>query len=314
MPLKLLVGIVNFGTSQLAHLKKMVAGFRAFKTIAVDIVVHSNIPLKLGGVECIVEKKPWGGWNYLPWTVRKTLYDRRDDYDIYLFSENDHFYREKTILLWHELSLGLPEDHLLGFFQYEIRKDGRIGFPAAHAHYHIPKNSFQWIGKHVYARHTNIHHGGFILLQKHLHHCLEVLGSDFLVYRKKWRRGHGYSPKVIACIQPYRNCGYKKVLCMSRWRDLLIHHLPNKYVYLDNWNIDFVHPRSWKKRTDGRQLKFLKDLFLKHYFHKLKGGKKAVKRRKKAVDKKGAKEIKQKILKAAQKKKLGRVYLAKLRK
>ena len=77
---KVLVVIVNYGNSQIHFLDKVVESFKSFKNYDLDIVIHSNIPLEYEGVEIII-KDHMNDWNTFPWETRKTIYDRKDEYD-----------------------------------------------------------------------------------------------------------------------------------------------------------------------------------------------------------------------------------------
>lgn len=250
---KLLVAIVNFDMNQFVHLDRAVKEFCSFKTLDVKVVIHSNIPLEFTDdrVEVVIEKKPSRGWMFLPWTCRKTLVERANDYDFFIYTENDHLYTEHSIQTWIKLSNTLPDNLRLGFFQFEKTNDGEIAYPAVHK----VKNRkgwtkyFQWIkhsgvkiGSDVYARFSNGHHAGFILNRSQLKSAIDILGNDFLEYK-----GNG-NPRVTACVQVYENCGAQKVLCLTKWNDLLIQHLPNRYVNLEGWILktekDFVKERE----------------------------------------------------------------------
>ena len=231
---KVLVVIVNYGNSQVHFLDKVVESFKSFKNYDLDIVIHSNIPLEYEGVEVIV-KDHMNDWNTFPWETRKTIYDRKDDYDLYLYTENDHLYKESHLDSFLEVTDILPENRIAGFMQYEEFPEDKMGYlyPAYHASYEWDIKSVEKYDNTIFAHFNCEHHAGYLLTKKHLDKVISKMGKDFLVDKNRGIRQPGKpgydSNKVRCCTDVYTHAGMKKVIPISRFDDFLIHHLPNKY-------------------------------------------------------------------------------------
>jgi len=231
---KVLVVIINFGYSQVHFLDKVIESFKSFKNYDLDIVIHSNIPLNYDGVEVII-KEHMNDWNTFPWETRKTIYDRRNDYDLFLYTENDHLYKESHLDAFLEVTESLPEDRIAGFIQYEEFPEDKMGYlyPAYHASYEWDINSVEKHGDYVTAHFNCEHHAGYLLTKKHLDKVISHMGTDFLVDKNRGIRQPGKpgydSNKVRCCTDVYTHAGMQKVIPISHFDDFLLHHLPNKY-------------------------------------------------------------------------------------
>ena len=96
-PIRMLVVIVNYGDTQINHLNKMVDEFVNNYTskFQIDTVVHSNIPIptlqgKANVVVVVEDMSKYPDPHMFPISLRKTVYDNRDKYDLFLSTENDH--------------------------------------------------------------------------------------------------------------------------------------------------------------------------------------------------------------------------------
>ncbi|WP_457836069.1 hypothetical protein, partial [Staphylococcus aureus] len=82
-------------------------------SLKVDIVVLTNAPKDMGpSVEVLVVdlkgKNPWT----LPFPHKQLFADRRDDYDLFLYSEDDTLVTEKNLQAFLEVSAVLPENEI----------------------------------------------------------------------------------------------------------------------------------------------------------------------------------------------------------
>src|SRR5262245_44064893 len=87
-PPRVLVALASYGTSNDRHLERLVREYRSMP-FEIDIVVISNIDKKPDpDVECRVglpNKNPWS----LPFAHKKLFADRADQYDLFIYSEDD---------------------------------------------------------------------------------------------------------------------------------------------------------------------------------------------------------------------------------
>ena len=221
--MKILAVLVNFGTEQLEYLEKVVAGLKSFKRYDVTVIVHSNIPLQIDGIDQ-VKIFSLNNYQLLPLTCRKTIWDNREDYDVFIFGENDHLFQEHHVDKHLEYEKILPEDRITGLFQFEVGGNKDMYYPAYHARYDWDMGSVEIHGGKKFAHFTNLHQATFILSQKQLlrigqiHDFTQFMGSSH----------YDYKCRVNTDI--YQFCGMKKLICISEFEDNLIHHLPNIYT------------------------------------------------------------------------------------
>jgi len=222
--LKILVAIASHGTRNDHYLLQLVQEYHSM-SFDVDIVVLSNIPKNVASkVEvCVVDlrgKNPWS----LPFPHKRISADRLNDYDLFIYSEDDILIREKNLRAFLEVSAVLPEDELPGFLRYEKSADGNINYPDVHSHFHWDPASVRSRGPYTLAFFTNEHAACCVLTQEQLRRAIKYGG--YLVDAHEGR----YDLLCTAATDPYTQCGFKKFVCISHLDDFLVHHLPNKYV------------------------------------------------------------------------------------
>lgn len=259
---KVLVTIVNYGSKQLNYLDQVIDSFNGFNpdNFDIDIFVHSNIPINRNDVTTVLHREPPDkGWNWLPWECRKTIYDKRNDYDLFLYTENDHLYLEHHLSSFLEVSNKLPKKYVPGFIQYELHPQHHLGkfYPAYHATYDWDYSSVEKFGEYQVASFKNEHHAGFLLTKKQLKYLIDKWGDKFLVDEKRGLYMDGLpgydSPKVRCCADVYSLSGLKKVIPISHYNNFLLYHLPNKYYDIfKNYSFDrnIMFPALKKLRND----------------------------------------------------------------
>jgi 2-polyprenyl-3-methyl-5-hydroxy-6-metoxy-1,4-benzoquinol methylase len=244
---RVLVVISSWGTSNDHYLSRLVAEYRAMP-FDVDIVVLSNVHREVApGVEVVVEAvKPGPLWPVVgqvqrPWMLRhayrewkrhlefpfghkQILASRVGAYDLFVFSEDDTLLTERNIRAFLEVSSDLRDDEIAGFLRYEQQADGNRNFPEVHGHFHWDPSSVRVRGGQTFAFFTNEHSACYVLTQKQLRRAIDT--GNYLVGPHTEK----YDLLCTVATDPYTQCGFEKLICVSRLEDFLIHHLPNKYV------------------------------------------------------------------------------------
>ena len=239
--------LVNYGDEQLDYLQEVVTALKKFEKYRVTVVVHSNITLdQIKGIDQVklFEKQPgvksltdvlfklklgvkWTGrmfdLNLLPMTCRKTIVEAANQYDYYIFSENDHLWLEHHLDNFLEYEAILPINRIAGLIQYEANESGKY-FPGHHAHYDWDLDSIEVHGGKIFAHFTNVHQASFLISNTQLSRILET--KDFGNFLSK----DSYSTKCRTNTDLYQYCGMKKLICVSDFEENLIHHLPNIYI------------------------------------------------------------------------------------
>ncbi|MBM4027074.1 MAG: class I SAM-dependent methyltransferase [Planctomycetes bacterium] len=221
--MRVLVAIANYGTKNDVYLERLLTEYRSLP-YRVDLVVLSNLAKDLGpDVEVRVglpDRDPWS----LPFGHKQLFADRRDDYDLFIYSEDDMLIGRRQIEAFLEVTPSLPDDQIAGFLQYEEDAQGRRHCPAVHTFCHWVPGSVRQYGSEVYAYLTNEHAACYLLTRAQLQRALASGG--FLVPPHKGF----YDLLCTAATDPYTQCGFTKVLCLTRIEDFLVYHLPNKYI------------------------------------------------------------------------------------
>lgn len=222
---KVLAVLVNYGTDQLQYLEQVINELKSFQKYNVSIIVNSNIPLDIEGVD-LINVIQLDNYQLLPMTCRQTIWDHKDDFDVFLFGENDHLFKESHIDKYLEYTSFLPKNRIPGLIQYEENKNDRY-YPAYHAHYDWDYSSVEEYKGKKFAHFTNLHQATFILTKKQLNFIGNKI--NFSTYFKGPHHPQ-YSSKCLVNTEIYEYCGMKKLICISEFEDNLIHHLPNKYI------------------------------------------------------------------------------------
>ena len=221
--MRVLVAIAHHGTKNRAFLERMMDEFRSMDH-DVHVVILSEAPKDLGeDVEVLVgmpSKDPWS----LPFAHRPLFAERLEQYDLFVYSEDDTLITARHLDTFVELSERLPEHYLPGFMRFEEFEDGTRSYSTIHSFYRwLPDSIFQHDDL-TFASFSNEHAACFALTRSQLR--LAIASGGFLIEPHKGR----YDMLVSAATDPYTRCGFTKVLCLERMNDLLVHHMPNVYL------------------------------------------------------------------------------------
>jgi len=221
--MKLLVAIASYGQKNDKFLERVLLEYRSMP-YHTDVVVFSNIHKNLGAdVEVIVGlpcKNPWS----LPFAHKTLFAERQNAYDLFLYSEDDMLVTQNNIEAFLAASKVLPPKELVGFFQYEQYPDGRRFFPAVHGHFHWIPESVKSVDGYRFARFTNEHSACYLMTRCQLKEA--IASGGFLVPPHEGK----YDLLVTAGTDPYTQCGFTKLVCISHFEDFLVAHLPNRYA------------------------------------------------------------------------------------
>jgi hypothetical protein len=190
----------------------------------VDIVVLSNIKKPVPpGVALLMglpTKDPWS----LPFGHKKLFADRCENYDLFIYSEDDMLITEKNISSFLQMTAILQSDEIAGFLRIEKDSGGSVNYPEMHGYFHWDPQSVRLRAGHVFAFFTCEHSACYVLTREQLKRAID--SGNFLV-----EPHHGkYDLLCSAATDPYTQCGFQKLICISQIDDFLVHHLPNKYI------------------------------------------------------------------------------------
>lgn len=221
--LRVLVAIANYGEGNRRYLERLLAEYRAM-SLSIDLVVLSNTPKNLGqDVEVKIgmpDEDPWS----LPFAHKQLFVERIDQYDVFIYSEDDILISERNIRAFLEVTPTLSDDEIVGLMRIELHPDGRKSYDMIHEFFRWDPASVRVRDGQYYAHLTNEHAAAFILTRDQL--CRAIESGGFLVPPHRYR----YGLPETAATDPYTQCGMTKLLSLDRLADFEVLHLPNKYV------------------------------------------------------------------------------------
>jgi 2-polyprenyl-3-methyl-5-hydroxy-6-metoxy-1,4-benzoquinol methylase len=217
------VGIANFGHGNAQHLQRVIREYHDMPW-HVDIVVFSNIPKDLGPrVEVIVglpSKDPWS----LPFAHQPVFAARADQYDLFIYSEDDTLITRRNIEAFLSMTAELEPNEIAGFLRTEQSEQFDLWFPDVHGYFRWHPESVRTRGPFTCAFFSNEHAACYMLTRQQLHRAIKSGG--YLVPPHEGL----YDMLVSAATDVYTQCGFEKLVSVSHLEDFCVPHLSNKYV------------------------------------------------------------------------------------
>jgi 2-polyprenyl-3-methyl-5-hydroxy-6-metoxy-1,4-benzoquinol methylase len=220
---RILVAIANYGTANDKYLATVLEQYRAMP-YRVDIVILSNLAKHFGSDVQLRVGLPIRNPRSLPFGHKALFAEQVENYDLFIYSEDDSFVTQRNIDAFLQMTPILSEDEIVGFLRFEVDPQGRRHFCDANTHWHWDPGSIKSRGDYTFAFFTNEHAGFYVLTQQQLKRAIASGGFMVGPHRGK------YGLLETAATDPYTQCGLKKLICISRLEDFLIRHLSNKYV------------------------------------------------------------------------------------
>jgi hypothetical protein len=241
----ILAVLVNYGLEQVSYLEQVVAGLKSFEKYKVTIIINSNVPLNIPNVDK-VNILTLNDYQLLPLTCRKVLWENRDDFDVFIYGENDHLFLEKHVDNHLEYSKIIPKNRISGLIQYEEDNNKEMFYPAYHCDFEWDFNSVEVYNGKKFAHFNNLHQATFILTKYQLLKVGKKINFEELMTKKSFlyklerkiktilkltvEKEDKYSVKCKVNTDVFEFGGMKKLICITDFEDNLIHHLPNLYI------------------------------------------------------------------------------------
>lgn len=221
--MKILVAITNYGHANDSYLNQLLAEYRSMP-YDVDIVVLSNVEKELpADVKLVVGLPNANPWS-LPFAHKAALAAAVDQYDLFIYTEDDMLITEGHIKAFCDATAVLNDDEVAGFLRKETDPAGREYFADAHQTYRWLPESVVKRGEQTFAFFTCEHAALYILTQRQLKACLA--SGKFLVEPHESK----YDLACSAATDPYTQCGLRKLVSISQLDNFLVAHLSNKYL------------------------------------------------------------------------------------
>jgi SAM-dependent methyltransferase len=219
----ILVGIASYGTAQDHHLQRVVAEYRKL-AIPCRIVVLSDRPKNVNGAEVKVglpTRDPYS----LPFAHRELFAANVDDFDLFIYSEDDTLITRDHIRSFVTLQGCLSDDEILGFIRSEVSPSGEKFITSVHRHFRWLPETIEERAGELFAEFSNRHSGCFMVEQQQLKRALASGG--FLVKPHAER----YGMLESAASDIYTQCGLRRLMCVTRLEQFTVAHLANKYYH-----------------------------------------------------------------------------------
>lgn len=246
----ILVCIASYGTGQWNYLNKVLSEYKRMRH-DVDVILDLTKQRSQGWESPVIDTRIHNPSieKELVYEHRKTMANLVDKYDVYIYSEDDVLITESNIDRYIKESKRLPENEITGFLRYEQSPDDSsyhlIDCHPQIREYHpidrhpnqriILDNQIKLNGKKYFTL-WNLHQGSYILTNEQLSSVIE---SEYFhkepsptKHRPHWWRGHQwYGILESGASDIYTRGDFNhKVLPKNNIEELLVHHLPNKYI------------------------------------------------------------------------------------
>ncbi len=219
--LSVLVAIASYGTAQDHYLRQVVAEFRKLE-MDCRIVVLSNIDKPVDGAEVLVGLPSKDTYS-LPFAHRALFIKHANDYDLFIYTEDDTLITPANVRAFLEVQQQLREDQIVGFMRSETSPDGTRYIVSVNSHFRwLPGTTFSR-SSHRFAQFSNQHSGCFIVTRAQL--ARAIASGGFTVEPRAGR----YGILETAASDIHTQCGLERVICLTRIADFIVPHLANKY-------------------------------------------------------------------------------------
>lgn len=229
MKKRLLISIANYGELQLNYLQRIIDNFATY-SYETSIVIDTTVDLTH-----IINERKYISQRIFDSSVGQALPFKHRDYfaknlaryDLFLYTENDHFIPQHSIDFITKESADLEDDEIIGFIRYEIDKgiyyliDQDINLPISKFH--------AWEDNgHIFFTPFIFHSGCYLISQEQLRHAIASGG-----YLARPHIGP-YGMLEQGASDIYTQCGFKPKFLPLPIEPVLIHHMPDKYVQMPN--------------------------------------------------------------------------------
>jgi 2-polyprenyl-3-methyl-5-hydroxy-6-metoxy-1,4-benzoquinol methylase len=221
--MRILVAIANHGTKNDQYARQLIDEYRGMSH-DVDVVILTNIEKNWGDdIEVRVglpTKDPWS----LPFGHRQIFAERLEHYDLFIYTEDDTLLTERNIAAFVRVTKILGEDEVTGFMRSEQAEGGSTFLSTVHSFYHWDPASVKTVADHTFAYFSNEHAACYILTREQLRRS--IVSGGYVVPPHEGR----YDLLVTAATDPYTQCGFRKLICISHIDEFILDHLPSAYL------------------------------------------------------------------------------------
>ena len=234
--MKILVCIAQYGLNQLDHLKTLLYEYSLYSH-SVDIVIDytQNIPEEVfpKNLKITLHQHPTAIGHGLTFCHRAHMVEQKDNYDIFIYTENDILITEKNVESWLGIQSRLPKYAITGFLRYEQFPNSDIKYLMdAHPEFPMILSKSVIVDGERYFRLVNLHSGCWILTKEMLHFAIYT-GNFLVAPHITSRESTIYMVLESGATDVYSQCWFEhKIFPYNGFESLMVPHLANKYLFL----------------------------------------------------------------------------------
>lgn len=226
--MKILIAITSYGRGNDNHLNSLLQELRKIP-LKKDIIINSNIDKDLGNdVKCLVGR-PYSDPSSLVFAHRKLFIDNLDNYDLFLYTEDDIIISQQNVEAFLDATRILSEHQVPGFIRYEVNYKNEPVLTDIHSCYQWISKSVRYINSKLFAELNNKHSACYLLTKSQL--AIAIQSGN---YSSRPRISAG-DVLEAGSADPFVECGLEKIINISEIDRFLVPHLSNKYA--NKWGL-----------------------------------------------------------------------------
>lgn len=233
---KVMLCIPHYGNSNRTYLLNCLREYNSYKKYKIDCYLDVTDSIELSeynNMKIFVSRHDKSVGMELTLKHRQKMVSKLNDYDLFLYAEDDIFITENNIDYWISIQNNLPDGFVCGFLRYEQKQGDPYKFlfdthPTHSCHRFgretnlIFKQQFVINGQ-KYVEPYNIHQGCYILTKEMFKKVID--SGKYLE-----DRNHYVGILEGAASNVFYKCGLTRILPSKKIQNLLVHHSCDKYV------------------------------------------------------------------------------------
>ena len=153
--MNILVCIAYYGTENQEHVTRLIEAYNSSEH-QVDIVVASEAPknILVDDPNAFVQRigLPLPDPFTLPYVHKHLFRKRADDYDLFIYTEDDTLISDHNIEAFLWATELLDDDHIAGFLRTETTPEGIVRCSSVHSHFHWRPDSAASVRRPAFRR------------------------------------------------------------------------------------------------------------------------------------------------------------------
>jgi len=231
--MKLLIVIPTYGSGNVEYLKRCLDEYFSYTTHDISVHIYHTEELNIEHRNITKHKCNERIKHNLVNEHQRLFIKYKDKYDYFLYAEDDILITEDVLNRCIKSNEKMEMPLICGMLRYELKADEEYKYLIDCHPYHsvwrggtqqdIIKSQVISNGKTYYDLY-NVHQGCYLVSKKQLNYAIQ--SGNYIFTGKKMYCGTLES----AASNIYAFCGLRKLIPIKHVSNLLIHHLPNKYV------------------------------------------------------------------------------------